>query len=481
LPEKTVTRKHQIILLVTTTLCGAVALTAVRAHDAPRVATGFVAHILCSETFVSGLDPDRVFSETMAAMPGTGLITWAMDYKIDRAQKDVTVTLLGGGQSRAVFREGLGCYVSHDDASVDALLPSAASDTQQAWLPEIAGPSLVEPANRELGLALDGAFAESGQPPFRHTKAVVVLKDGQVIAERYAAGYGIDTPMLGYSATKSVTSALIGILVRQGKLAVNEPAPVAAWQSPDDPRQAITVDHLLRHTAGLAMGSSLNASLASAFDRVNRMKYVERDMAGFAENSELENAPGSVWNYHDGNTIILSRLIRDAAGGHAADVLRLARAELFDPLGMRRVTLEFDATGTPEGSSQMLASARDWARFGLLYLNDGVVGGRRILPEGWVRYSASLTPGAWAGLGAGFWTNIGDSKGSRYRTSLGMPRDAFYASGVLGQYVIIVPSERLVIARFGISGNQYDIAGVSRLVADVIAATGDKGRVARGD
>jgi CubicO group peptidase (beta-lactamase class C family) len=476
-----VTRKHQIILLVTTTLCGAAALTAVRANDAPRVATGFVAHVLCSETFVSGLDPDRVFSETMAAMPGTGLITWAMDYKIDRARKDVTVTLLGGGQSHAVFREGLGCYVSHDDASVDGLPPSAASDTQQALLPEIAGPSLVEPANRELGLALDGAFAEPGQPPFRHTKAVVVLKDGRVIAELYAAGYGIDTPMLGYSATKSVTSALIGILVRQGKLAVNEPAPIAAWQSPHDPRHAITVDHLLRHTAGLAMGSSLNASLASAFDRVNRMKYVERDMAGFAENAELESAPGSVWNYHDGNTVILSRLIRDAAGGHAADVLRLARAELFDPLGMRGVTLEFDATGTPEGSSQMLAPARDWARFGLLYLNDGVVGGRRILPEGWVRYSASLTPGAWAGLGAGFWTNLGDSKGSRYRTSLGMPRDAFYASGVLGQYVIIVPSERLVIARFGISGNQYDIAGVSRLVADVIAATSNNGRVARGD
>ncbi len=97
------TRKNRIIFLVTTTLCGALALTAVRAHDAPRVATGFVAHVLCSETFVSGLDPDRVFSETTAAMPGTGLITWAMDYKIDRARKDVTVTLLGGGQSHALL------------------------------------------------------------------------------------------------------------------------------------------------------------------------------------------------------------------------------------------------------------------------------------------------------------------------------------------------------------------------------------------
>jgi CubicO group peptidase (beta-lactamase class C family) len=148
---------------------------------------------------------------------------------------------------------------------------------------------------------------------------------------------------------------------------------------------------------------------------------------------------------------------------------------------MRNVSLEFDATGTPEGSSQMLAPARDWARFGLLYLNDGVVGGRRILPEGWVEYSASLTSSAWAGMGAGFWTNRGDSKGSRFRSRLGMPRDAFFASGVLGQYVIVVPSERLVIARFGISGNQYDIEGVSRLVADVIAATGNKGHLAAGN
>jgi len=476
-----VTPRTRIILLVTTTLCGALALTAVRARDVPRIATGFVSHILCSTAFVSGVNPDEVYAETLDAMPGVGLIAWALDYKIDRQARQVTATLFGGGKSRAVYRQGLGCTMSHGDETVDASLPAPAAQTQRASLPEIAGPSLVEAANPDLALALDRAFTEPDRPPLRHTKAVVVVKDGHVIAERYAPGYGIETPILGYSATKSVISALTGILVRQRKLTVHEPAPVAAWQNPDDPRHAITVDHLLRHTSGLAMGSSLNASLASALAPVNRMKYIEPDMADYAESIGLESTPGSAWNYHDGNTIILSRLIRDATGGHAADALRFARSELFDPLGMRGVTLEFDATGTPEGSSQMLAPARDWARFGMLYLDDGVAGGKRILTEGWAAYSASLTSNGWVGIGAGFWTNHGDSKGSRYRTSLGMPHDAFYASGTFGQYVIIVPSERLVIARFGISGNQYDIAGVSRLVADVIAATGSRGHLAAGN
>jgi CubicO group peptidase (beta-lactamase class C family) len=466
-----VTRRNRIILTATAALCGALVLTAVRAQDAPRVATGFISRTLCSAAFVSGVNPDEVFSETVDAMPGVRLITWAIDYRVDRKAKQVTTTLFWGGMSRAVYREGLGCYLAHGEASVDASLP-AAGEIQRASLPEISGPSLVQAANPKLALALDRAFAEPEQPPFRRTKAVVIVKDGHVVAERYAPGYGIDTPILGYSATKSVISALTGILVRQGKLAVDRPAPVATWQNPDDPRHAITVDQLLRHTSGLAMGSSLNASLASTLAPVNEMKYVASDQAGFAESAALESAPGSAWNYHDGNYAILSRLIRDAVGGHAADVLRFARSELFGPLGMRNVTLEFDATGTPEGASQMLAPARDWARFGLLYLNDGVAGGKRILPEGWVDYSASPTPNGWVGYGAGFWTNRGGSLGANYRIEHGWPRDAFLAKGTLGQYVIVIPSERLVIVRLGTAPNWPLTAdGVTRLISDVVVAT----------
>jgi CubicO group peptidase (beta-lactamase class C family) len=472
------TRRKLIFVLATTTALGALALGAARARDLPKVATGFVANVLCSETFVSGQEPDRIFTDTTAAMPGVGLITWGMAYRVDRHSKDVTVTLFGLGKSHAVYHGELGCTLDHGEPATEVTVP-AEGKPQLALLPEIAEPSPVSPATPQLAEALDRAFAEPKTPPFRRTRAIVVVEDGRVIAERYADGYGIDTPLLGFSATKSVTSALIGILVRQGKLVLDQPAPVAAWQSDDDPHHAITVDHLLRHTAGLALGSSLDASLGAALEPVNRMKFMESDKAAYAESMPLETPPGTAWKYHDGNTIILSHLIRNATGGHPADVLRFAHSELFDPLGMHHVTLEFDGAGTPEGSTQLLASARDWARFGLLYLNDGVVGGRRILPEGWVNYSASPTPGGWVGYGAGFWTNHGDSFGANYRVARGMPRDAFFAKGTIGQYVIIIPSERLVIVRLGRSPNWPPEAdGVFQLVRDVIAATGDKAKLA---
>jgi CubicO group peptidase (beta-lactamase class C family) len=478
MPEVPVKRRNLILILTATTALSALALSAARARDVPKVATGFVANVVCTETFVSGLDPARVLTETTSAMPGVGLISWALDYRVDRARKDVTVTLFGLGRSRAVYRgEGLGCYLDHGGAVADIALP--APDAKAALLPEIAGPSVVEPQMPQLVAALDRAFAEPDRSTPRNTRAVVVLKDGHIVAERYADGIGIDTPLLGFSATKSVISALAGILVRKGALKLHEPVPIAAWQNPDDARRAITLDHLLRHTAGLALGSSLQASLASALEPVNRMKFMESDMAAYAESMPLETTPGAAWNYNDGNTVILGHLIRQGAGGSAAKMMRFARQELFDPLGMRHVTIEFDASGNAEASSQMLASARDWARFGQLYLSDGVVDGKRILPEGWVKYSAAPTPNAWVGQGAGFWTNLGDSFGASYRTEHGWPRDAFFAKGTIGQYVIIVPSEQLVIVRLGRSPNwPPEVDGVFDLVRDVVTATGGKAKLA---
>jgi hypothetical protein len=307
----------------------------------------------------------------------------------------------------------------------------------------------------------------------RQTKAVVVVRDGRIIAERYAPGYAVDTQLPGWSATKSVTNALLGILVRQGRLSMQGPAPIAAWASPTDPRHAISTDNLLRMTSGLDCGQSLTASATDAFDPSAHMVFGERDMSSFAENRPLKAAPSSQWTYTNCNTLLASRIVRDNAGGTAAGVMDFARRELFDKLGMHHVTLELDAVGTPIGSSHMFASARDWARFGLLYLNDGVVGGERLLPEGWVDYSATMTPGSEEyGYAAGFWTNRGRSPGARYRIDHGMPADAFMARGAYGQYVVVVPSQRLVVARFGTAlDRRNDMDGVARLVADVIALT----------
>ncbi|MBS0517508.1 MAG: serine hydrolase [Proteobacteria bacterium] len=440
-------------------------------HRAAEVATGFVSHQLCSAAFVSGLDPEAFYAEGVA--PTLGPVKGMVGHRVDREHRAVTSTFIGV-ESQAVYRGPYGCLVLRGPEPPAE--PVAQVQPAPPLLPAIAGPDLVEPGDPALKAALDRAFEEPSAP-HRGTKAVVIVRDGRVIAERYAPGYGIDTPQIGWSMTKSVTNALIGILVRQGKVSVDGPAPIAAWADPGDPRHAITIDNLLRMTSGLDIGQSLTSSATDAFDPSARMVYAERDMAGFAERAPLRFAPGSQWNYTNGNTLLLSRIVRDNAGGTAASTLAFARRELFDKLGMEHATLEFDATGTPIGSSHMLASARDWARFGLLFLNDGVVGGERLLPEGWVDYSARPTPHSEAyGYGAGFWTNRGKGEGARYRIATGIPADSFMARGAYGQYVAIVPSQRLVVVRLGMSfAGRTDVETIGRLIADVAALTAHKG------
>lgn len=448
---------------------GALALVAAsglaKASPFLRVATGFVAGEVCSGTYVSGLDPARVYQETLDAMSGARLLRWGLRLHVDETARIVRVSAFGGSESTSIFHPGEGCRLAFGrEASAPAPQPTPPHRTDAAA-------TAVEATDPALRAAVAAAFAEPADGPRRRTHAVVVMKDGRIIAERYAPGFAVDTPIHGFSATKSVTSALIGILVRQGRLTLDQPAPIDAWRAAGDPRGAITVAHLLRHTSGLKLGSSLSPSMLSVFDRVNRMKFAEPDMAAFAAASALGAKPGASWTYNDAHYVLLGRLIRAAAEGKGETVAAFARRELFDPLGFGETTFEVDAAGTPDGSTQLFARARDWARFGQLYLDDGQAGGRRILPAGWAAYSAAPTPLAWAGLGAGFWTNQGDSPGARRRIAEGMPADAFMARGMFGQYVIVVPSHRLVVARFGASPGDGDEAGVARLVHDVVAIT----------
>jgi CubicO group peptidase (beta-lactamase class C family) len=429
-----------------------------------RVGTAVVSHTLCSGAFLSGVDPDLLYAEAVKPIPGQAALSKRLKYDVDRANRQVTATWAGVIRSRAVYRDGFGCLLLHGDESRDAGIGKAPGRDIAAAAPQAEGSLEVQPPNPKLEAALDRAFAEPTQPPFRWVKAIVILRNGKLVAERYAPGYGVDTPILGYSLAKSVTNALIGILVRQKRLSVEQRAPVAEWDNPSDPRHAITIDQLLRMTSGLALEESDSGS-----DPVSRMLFLESDMAGYAERARLETPPGSKWDYSSGNTLILSRIIRDAVGGRAQDGFEFARKGLFEPLGITTATIEFDATGTPVGSIYIFASARDWARLGLLYLNDGVANGRRILPEGWVNYSAAPTLDT--DYGAGFWTNGGSHGDASARIQAGMPEDSFYGSGNLGQRMVIIPSAGLVIVRLGLTHSpDFDMKGLLRLVADTSAA-----------
>jgi len=437
-----------------------------RPDSAIRVATGFVAHIACAKIFVSGLDPQTVFEET-TDRAGIRRLRWVLGYHLDRAGKTVDTSVAGLFGSRAAFHDGFGCVLLHGPdepyllkSDIDALK----APKNPPLLAEIAGAAIVEPSDPKLKAALDHAFEEPATPPFRRTKAVVVVHDGTVIAERYADGLGVETPLLGFSMTKSVVNGLLGILTQQGRTSPSLPAPVPEWRAATDSRREIEVEHLMRMTTGLALDET-----NSGFDPSSQMVYLHDDMAGFAVKAAIIAPPGTRWAYSSPTTQLLARIIRDITGG-PEQTLAFAWRELFNPLGMRNVTLQFDATGTLQGSSSMLASARDWARFGLLYLNDGMIGGRRILHEDWVDFSAAATLDT--DYGAGFWTNRSDHERAKGRVRLGIPRDAYFASGDLGQRVVILPSQHLVIVRLGDSVDPTgDIRGLGRLVKEVIAAT----------
>jgi CubicO group peptidase (beta-lactamase class C family) len=453
-------------------VCALVAVVALallvkyRPDRAIRVATGYVAHNVCSKTFVSGLEAQTAFSEAIDR-EGIRSLHRLLRYQLDRAARTVDASTLGLFASHAIFREGFGCVLSHG-AQQPYLLRSDLEALKTAktppLLPEIAGPAVVEPSDPALKAALDHAFEEPAEPPFRRTKAVVVVRDGRVIAERYAKGIGVDTPLLGFSMTKSVVSALIGIMTQQGLTSPSLPAPIPEWRAASDPRREIEVGHLLRMTSGLALDET-----NSGFDPSSQMVFLRDDMAGFAVHAPLIAPPGSRWHYSSATTEILAKIIRDAVGG-PEQTLAYAWRELFNPLGMRDVTLEFDAAGTLQATTYMLASARDWARFGLLYLYDGEVGGKRILHEDWVDYSAAATLDT--DYGAGFWTNRSDNRLALGRIRLGIPRDAFFASGDLGQRVVIIPSQHMVLVRLGDATDPTgDIRGLGRLVKEAIAAT----------
>lgn len=414
-----------------------------RPDQALRVAAGVAAHHVCSMHYIGGQDAARTYDELVVPMIG-GLAGRLLNVHVSPETQSVEVSSPLRSLARATFVRGYGCRL--DLPGNVALVADPPADAAAHALDDDFGDEApVTSRKPAVAAALDQLFAERASEPLKQVKAVVVAKDGVVVAERYAQGVDAHTPLISFSVAKSFTNALLGMLVADGKLRVDQPLAVPEWGKPGDPRAVITVEDLMRMRSGLAAKEA-----ESAFSPVAQMEFLHGDMAGYAAAQPAKEAPGKTFEYTSADTLLLDRKIGELVGGGPAGLRQYAQDRLFRRLGMRDVTMEFDGKGTFVGSTYVYASARDFAKFGALYLNDGVAPtGERLLPRGWVDWSRRSTLGA--PYGAGFWTNDGPSREANWRVKGGFPKDGFFASGTMGQRIYIVPSAHLVVTRFGYS------------------------------
>ena len=426
-----------------------------------KVATGYTAKAVCSYHFLTGQDLESIMTE----LPSNPLVPFLRP-QVDETKGEATVTLWGwAAKQKAILRPGLGCTLLAGGGPFEtraALMPPPEPvDPEQPWP---LGEAVSTEKSPTLEAVLDKWFQDPDPNNPRRTRAIVVVKDRQIIAERYGTGFSKDTLFQGWSMTKSVTNALLGVLVQQGKLDIYAPAPVPEWQSPDDPRNAITIDQLIRMSSGL----NFIEDYGDLSTGITQMLYNTSDMAAFAASEPLVGAPDTIWNYSSGTANILSRVIRDTIGGDVTEYWAFPQEALFQPVGMNSTILEPDGSGTFVGSSYMYATARDWARFGLLFAQDGVWNGERILPEGWVDYCRTPTPPSLGEYGGMWWLNVGEPGKPETKEWPDMPDDIYYASGHDGQDVVIFPSQNMVVVRLSVSRNgAWDMA---EFLADITTA-----------
>ena len=399
-------------------LAAAAAWSFVRLRRIAGIGAAYKAKVLCSIVFGTGRSVDPQSLEEVSA--DSYWLLRLFRCHVDREARAVTASLWGFRPRTAVFREDPG-----------------ATAPAHSWP--------VSPHSPALERIVEAAFGEPDSRRLRRTRAVLVVQDGNLVAERYAPGFSDTTRFPGWSMTKSVLGALAGVLVGEGRLSLQDRHLLPAWRDPD-PRAAIAVEDLLRMRSGLAFSEEY-ADLRSD---VIEMLFNQADAAGYAASRKLAAPPGTAWSYASGTTNILSAIARSRVG--EADYPAWPRRALFAPLGMTSALMERDASGTFVASSFMLATARDWARFGQLYVQDGVWDGQRLLPDGWVRFSTTRTPQSPDGIyGAHWWLGLKPELGGGTPAAARLPRDAFFAVGHEGQVLTVIPSRRVVVVRLGLS------------------------------
>lgn len=402
------------------------------------IITGYAAKNLASGVFVAGRSQQSMEDNDL----NFSFIKFVKN-KIDFENGLVKSSFLWH-TSKAVYIENYGCVLVND-AEIDEIknrnYPEVEILPQNpdtiAWpMGDLVADTLPAGINTTLlNESLNLAFADT--LPFKGTFAVTVVYKGQLIAEKYRNDFKNNTKFLSWSMAKSFTNALVGIMVSDDKIDIDQALNIDEWQSDD--RKNITLNHLMHMTSGLEW----NEDYGNNSD-VNIMLHKVGDMGQYTLEKPLESAPNTKWLYSSGSTNLVSKYLRQTISNDKL-YYQLPRQELFNKIGMCSAIWEVDASGTFAGSSYIYATMRDYARFGLLYLNNGNWQGEQVLPEGWVEYSYQEAPGSEGKYGAFFYIN---KAGTDYPDA---PRDMFYCRGHDGQYIYIIPSKELIVVRTGFS------------------------------
>ncbi|MEM1111380.1 MAG: serine hydrolase [Pseudomonadota bacterium] len=420
--------------------------------EAQRVANSLrlASKLLCSGVFVSGRPAERVIEEDLHWSQYNFFDWQNVSWQIDRAKGTTRLELNSPSHSKvtllaeSLFEEGYGCSLLPDSATGLLLSRPArivSKDSPVSELPR-AQPDI------ELERVLDWAFDSDNGYGQQDTRAVLVVKDGALLAERYASGFDAAKPQLGWSMGKSIAAILLGAYALQSNLDIDAPVSIDPWQRGDDPRRAVTPRHLLNMAAGLRFANPSFGDMLyyTELHDHESVYFRAQDVASFVLGQPLQHVPGEQFAYRNTNTLGIMALLRQKLGDER--FFRFADEALFSKIGAASMTLETDIAGNPIISGFVYGTARDWARLGLLVLNDGVVDEKRVFPAGW-RDEVLLQPSpANKRYGGQMWLNATQSMA-------GVPADTGYFLGWGGQVVLVVPSENLVLVRLGLSEDAY--------------------------
>ena len=418
------------------------------------IATGYSAKNLASGIFLAERSQESMEREDL----NFSIVKYVKN-TVDKQNRSVTSRLLWS-KSTAIYMDGYGCILVRDYPEdeirgrnypkVDVLpenpdtIPWPKGDLIADTIPEgIHAKKLEEVVLQAMADTI----------PFKGTFALMVIYKGQPVAEIYRDDFDRNSRFLSWSVAKSITNAITGLMVRDGLIDIHKPVAVEEWTK--DKRASITISNLLRMNSGLEW----NETYGNLSD-VTAMLYKISDMGKYTAEKPAEAPADSIWIYSSGTTNLVCKILRNSFFNDT-EYHKYPREALFNKTGMRSAVFEMDASGTFVGSSYLYATMRDYARFGLLYLNQGIWDGEQLLPEDWVKYTTTTANGSEGQYGAFFWLNkSGDLPD--------LPRDTYLCKGHNGQYIVIIPSKELIVVRTGYSkSGEFDL---NKLVQGILAS-----------